>query len=126
MAEPGPLRQLFRSAWWVVLNLVGLVLVGQWLWEVVQGLQPLLLVAAGLVLVLSALVVWQRWTPCPSGMARITVHRDQGADNKDGSVSRFPVRHFRPPPSVMSTVPSTASADRQRRGDRRHQQDERS
>ena len=47
MAEPGPLRQLFRSAWWVVLNLVGLVLVGQWLWEVVQGLQPLLLVAAG-------------------------------------------------------------------------------
>jgi hypothetical protein len=65
-------------------------------------------------------------TPCPSGMARITVHRDQGADNKDGSVSRFPVRHFRPPPSVMSTVPSTASADRQRRGDRRHQQDERS
>ena len=35
MAEPGPLRQLFRSAWWVVLNLVGLVLVGQWLWEVV-------------------------------------------------------------------------------------------
>ena len=61
MAEPGPLRQLFRAAWWVVLNLVGLVLVGQWLWEVVQGLQPLLLVAAGLVLVLSALVVWQRW-----------------------------------------------------------------
>ena len=61
MNELGPLRRLFRSAWWVVLNLVGLVLVGQWLWEVVQGLQPLLLVAAGLVLVLSALVVWQRW-----------------------------------------------------------------
>ena len=61
MNELGPLRRLFRSAWWVVLNLVGLALVGQWLWEVVQGLQPLLLVAAGLVLVLSALVVWQRW-----------------------------------------------------------------
>ena len=61
MNEPGPLRRLFRSAWWVVLNLVGLVLVGQWLWGVVQGLGPLLVVAAGLLLVLSALVVWQRW-----------------------------------------------------------------
>ena len=61
MNEHGPLRRLFRSAWWVVLNLVGLVLVGEWLWDVVQGLQPLLVVAAGLVLVMSALVVWQRW-----------------------------------------------------------------
>ena len=61
MAEPGPLRRLFRSAWWVVLNLVGLVLVGEWLWGVVQGLQALLVVAAMLLLVLSMLAAWQRW-----------------------------------------------------------------
>jgi len=61
MNELGPLRRLFRSAWWVVLNLVGLVLVWQWLWDVVRELQPLLLAGAGLMLVLSALVVWQRW-----------------------------------------------------------------
>ncbi len=61
MNEHGPLRRLFRSAWWVVLNLVGLVLVGEWLWDVVQGLQPLLVAAAALLLMLSALVVLQRW-----------------------------------------------------------------
>ena len=61
MNELGPLRRLFRSAWWVVLNLVGLVLVGQWLWGVVQGLQALLVVAAMLLLVLSMLAAWQRW-----------------------------------------------------------------
>jgi hypothetical protein len=61
MNELGPLRRLFRSAWWVVLNLVGLALVGQWLWGVVRGLQPLLLAGAALMLVLRALVVWQRW-----------------------------------------------------------------
>jgi hypothetical protein len=61
MNELGPLRRLFRSAWWVVLNLVGLVLVGRWLWDVVQGLQPLLVAAAALLLMLSALVVLQRW-----------------------------------------------------------------
>jgi len=44
-----------------VLNLVGLVLVGQWLWGVVQGLQALLVVAAMLLLVLSMLAAWQRW-----------------------------------------------------------------
>ena len=59
--ERDPLRRLFRSAWWVVLNLVGLVLVGQWLWGVVQGLQPLLVVGSVLVLMLSVWIGWQRW-----------------------------------------------------------------
>ena len=61
MNELGPLRRLFRSAWWVVLNLVGLVLVGQWLVEVVRPLRPLLVVAGGLVLLARAWVIWQRW-----------------------------------------------------------------
>jgi hypothetical protein len=61
MNELDPLRRLFRSAWWVVLNLVGLVLVGQWLVEVVRPLRPLLVVAGGLVLLASAWVIWQRW-----------------------------------------------------------------
>lgn len=63
MNELGPLRRLFRSAWWVVLNLVGLVLVGQWLWGVVQGLGPLLVAGAVLSLLVSGWMVWQwlRW-----------------------------------------------------------------
>lgn len=60
MNELGPLRRLFRSAWWVVLNLVGLVLVGEWLWDVVQGLGPLLLAGAVLSLLVSGWMVWQR------------------------------------------------------------------
>ena len=60
MAEPGPLRRLFRSAWWVVLNLVGLVLVGEWLWGVVQGLGTLLVAGAVLSLLVSGWMVWQR------------------------------------------------------------------
>ena len=60
MNELGPLRRLFRSAWWVVLNLVGLVLVGEWLWDVVQGLGPLLLAGAVLSLLVSGWMVGQR------------------------------------------------------------------
>ena len=60
MNEPGPLRRLFRSAWWVVLNLVGLVLVGEWLWDVVQGLGTLLVAGAVLSLLVSGWMVWQR------------------------------------------------------------------
>ena len=60
MNEPGPLRRLFRSAWWVVLNLVGLVLVGEWLWGVVQGLGTLLVAGAVLSLLVSGWMVWQR------------------------------------------------------------------
>ena len=60
MNELGPLRRLFRSAWWVVLNLVGLVLVGEWLWGVVQGLGTLLVAGAVLSLLVSGWMVWQR------------------------------------------------------------------
>ena len=50
-----------KATWKGVLEPVGLVSVGQWLWGMAQPLQPTWVMTMALVLLLSARMVWQRW-----------------------------------------------------------------